>query len=122
MFGIGVAKSVLNVKDMLGSSDESCGLVSTGGEIQYCESGVTEGLTSINSLPVTITAGLKTDHPHYNVLTFRIQSGGGSSGRSGNAETTLLTKRIVRHEKSKQFVHPVFTVSQKVKLHFLTSV
>ena len=122
MFGVGLAKAVLNVKDMVAMNDDSCGLVCAGGELQYCENGEVETLTEISSLPVTVTACLKTDHPKYNIVTFRIQMGAGGPTRGGATETTLLTKRVIRHEQSKSFALPVFTVSQKVKLHFLTSV
>ena len=118
MFGLGVAKSVLNVKDMVGMGENSYGLVCSGGMLQYWHNGTVEDITPLEALPLTLTVTLNLGHAQYNMLTYRLQSCPGKRG----VGSTLVTKKILYEASSKEFSYPVFTVSQKVKLLFPTCV
>lgn len=118
MFGLGVSRSVLNVKDLVGMNALSYGIVCSGGMLRYCHDGQADDIAPLEALPLTLTVSLNVEHAQYNVLTYRIQS---CSDKRG-VGSTLIVKKILHDAASKEFVYPVFTVSQKVKLLFPTSV
>ena len=118
LFGLGVANNVLNVKDLVGMTSSSYALACVGGQLQFGHDGQMEEVMTLDSLPLTLTLTLNCEHPHFNILTYRVQS---SSEKQG-VGSTLVTKKLLNDPASKEFAFPVFTVSQRVKLLFPTCV
>ena len=116
LFGIGISNEILNSKDLVGMSSDSHGLVCNCGSISFAHGSEQITLTSLDSLPISITVSIKLEQPDVTVFTYKIASI--SEGR----RISLVGHRILRDLVPKGAIYPVFTVSQRVKVLFPTYV
>ena len=114
LFGVGISSRILNNKDLLGMNDTSHGIVCIGGSLLYSHKGQQEELIKLACLPLTVSLTVHSAQPQLTVLTYKL----GSPGQG----TTIMGKKIIADLSLKDTLHPVFTVSQRVKLLFPTSV
>lgn len=116
LFGIGISGDILNVKDSVGMTYQSHGLVCSGGSLYFAHNGKQELVSSLDTLPLSITVSVKVDHQDYTVFTYKLASSSETHGIS------LIGRRIIKDSMLKKSLYPVFTVSQRVKLLFPTYV
>ena len=114
LFGVGIASSALNVKDLVGMNAASHGIVCTGGSLFYSHDDEQQHLLTLCSLPISVTLTVSTDHQDYTVLSYKLAPPGQG--------TSLVGRRVIADPALKKSIYPVFTVSQRVKLLFPTFV
>ena len=116
LFGIGVSGDILNVKDLVGMTYQSHGLVCSGGSLVFSHNGKQEHVAALDSLPLSVTISVKVDHQDYTIFTYKLASSSEGHGIS------LIGRKIIKDSMLKKSLYPVFTVSQRVKLLFPTYV
>lgn len=116
LFGVGVASEVLTSKDVVGMSAVSHGLVCSAGNVVFMNSGKQEILTSLDSLPISVSVAVRFEEPDVTILTYKLAS------VAEGKHITLVGRRVTRDAILRKALYPVFTVSQRVKILFPTYV
>ena len=109
LFGVGVSPCALVVRDMVGRSEHSYGLICNGGMLFMCRGGKEEPLMALKNLPVSITLTVNIIDS-YMTLLYHIST--------TDRKCVLEAKQVVSDPQLQQHIQPVFTVSQKVRLLF----
>ncbi|KAK7505371.1 hypothetical protein BaRGS_00003533 [Batillaria attramentaria] len=112
LFGVGVAREVLNSKDQVGMTASSAGIICSNGCLAFCQDSKMDSILTLDQLPVSITLYLSLDAGAGVVLSYLLSTAGWSR--------CLLGKTVLSEPGYKVKVHPVFTVSQRVKLQFVS--
>ena len=113
-FGVGVAWDKLNIKDQVGLSGMSHGIVCSGGNLVFANNGKMEHLMPLDNLPLSITIYCTIDQSDGVILAYTF-----TDATWGD---TLYGKKILIDHSQRREVFPVFTVSQRVKMQFPTYV
>lgn len=111
-FGIGLSREVLNVKDSVGMSPKSYGIVFYTGSLYFAHNGKMDFITKFDVLPITVIISVNLDMADSLVITYKLEGQG----------LSLLGKRLIQDAALCSQLFPVFTVSQRVKLLFPTCV
>ncbi|XP_041375360.1 E3 ubiquitin-protein ligase Midline-1-like isoform X2 [Gigantopelta aegis] len=114
LFGVGIAAQVLGYKDQVGINGKSYGVVCSNGGLHFCYEGTMDLLMPLDGLPMSVTVSVVFDHSDRLVFAYTL-----TSAVWGD---TLVGKRVITNEAFKDAVHPVFTVSHRVKMQFPTHV
>ena len=117
LFGVGIASDQLPVRDQVGMSDKSHGLVCLGGSIYFAHNGKQEHIMGIDSLPITVTVAIYSKHPLYTIMSYSI-----ACTFTDTQDMSLKGLKVITDSQLKSNLFPVFTVSQRVKLLFPTCV
>lgn len=112
LFGVGVAHEVLNSKDQVGMTPMSAGIVCSNGCLAFCQDGKMDSILTLDHLPVSITLYLSLNADTGVVLSYFLSMAGWSR--------CLLGRTVLSAPGYKGKVHPVFTVSQRVKMQFVS--
>lgn len=114
LFGVGISCQALNVKDLIGTTDVSHGVVCNAGILYYSHNNKHEPLLTLNALPISITISVNLNTPGEVLLVYKLAP--------SDQGTALVGKRLIKDPRFKENLYPVFTVSQRVKLLFPTFV
>ena len=118
LFGIGLSPEPLNIKDLVGSTDGTCGVVCSNGGLYFMHSGQRESLAQLECLPISVTLSVNIEHERYTVLSYKLEAAAPKDSQS----LPLEGRKVLDSANLKRIVYPVFTVSQRVKLLFPTYV
>lgn len=113
-FGVGIAWDKLNIKDQVGLSGMSHGIVCSGGNLVFSNNSKMEHLMPLDNLPLSITIYCTIDQSDGVILAYTF-----TDATWGD---TLYGKKILIDHSQRREVFPVFTVSQRVKMQFPTYV
>ena len=114
LFGVGISCQTLSVKDLVGVTDCTHGVICNAGMLYYSHNNTQEPLLTLNSLPISITISVSLENPDHILLVYKLTP--------SDQSTSLVGKRLIKDPKFRKNVFPVFTVSQRVKLLFPTFV
>ncbi len=109
-----MASEPLNVKHLVGMTSVSHGIVCSGGSLFFSHNNEQELLMPLTNLPISVTVSVYQSEADHVILTYKLAVSGQS--------TTLIGKRLIKNDKLKESIFPVFTVSQRIKLLFPTFV
>jgi len=118
LFGVGICSEPLNIKDMVGSTKGTFGVMCNNGMLYFTADGKQEGLLPLECLPISVTLSVNVEHERYTVLAYKLEA----ASPKDNQSLPLEGKKVLNDDGLKQVVFPVFTVSQRVKLLFPTYV
>ena len=113
-FGVGIAWDKLNIKDQVGLSGMSHGIVCSGGNLVFANNGKMEQLMPLDNLPLSITIYCTIDQSDGVILAYTF-----TDATWGD---TLYGKKVLMDRSQRKEVFPVFTVNQRVKMQFPTYV
>ncbi|XP_050399515.2 E3 ubiquitin-protein ligase TRIM9 isoform X2 [Patella vulgata] len=110
LFGVGISSQILKNKDQVGMNPISYGVVCSNGNLCMCHNGKMESLLELGNLPVSLTFSVTHDSFENLIFSYKVKC-----SRWGDM---LCGKKVITDQKFKQTLHPVFTVSHRVKLQF----
>lgn len=114
LFGLGISSDTLNFKDLVGMNSKSYGVACSGGNLVFCHNSKIEPLMPLENLPLSISVYVTIDNEEQVTFSYRL---------TNKIWGDILHGKKVIHDKSLQkAVHPVFSVSQRVKMQFPTFV